>query len=119
MAVFTYQAAGDEVSLRLAVRDLMETHGTRYPQGPEYLRRLEDLAGQLRQPAAAAKAGADLLVLEREALLANPLLDFDRLFVLKRGFPSPRTPAMRWGRARGRHAQRPYQRRHAAPGPLE
>jgi formylglycine-generating enzyme required for sulfatase activity len=101
MVAFTYHAAADEVSLRLAVRDLMETHGTRYPQGPEYLRRLEDLAGQLQQPAAAAKARADLLVLEREALLANPLLDFDRLLVLKRRFPKPADARHAMGAALG------------------
>ena len=81
------QTRGDTVSLRLAIQDLIATHGSRYAHGPEYLQRLAVLEGQLRQPAAVAQATADLAILEHEALLANPLLDFDRLLVLKRQFP--------------------------------
>ena len=82
-------ARADVVSLRLAIEDLLATHGSHYPHGPEYLQRLAVLEEQLRQPAAGDQAKAELAALEREALLGNPLLDCDRLLVLKRGFPKP------------------------------
>jgi len=81
-------------SLRLAVEDLVHTHGAKYSRGPEYLRRI----AQLEQAVADAR-GSDgrIINLERfievvrqfeelrtESLLANPLLDFDRLLLVKR-----------------------------------
>ncbi|MGB2823866.1 MAG: SUMF1/EgtB/PvdO family nonheme iron enzyme, partial [Phycisphaerae bacterium] len=65
-------------SVRLAVEDMIATFGPAYPKGPEYLRRLTELD----------KAGAkdEFAALARRALLANPLLDFDRLLVIKRDF---------------------------------
>ena len=83
-------------SLRLAVTDLTETFPQAYPEGPRYLARLR----RLRQRAAAIpradhlnrdEAPADLhrldrdfQRLQREALMSNPLLDFDELLLLKR-----------------------------------
>jgi formylglycine-generating enzyme required for sulfatase activity len=95
-------------SLGLAIRDLVETFGDRYPQGKEYLRRLEALrraqAGILNEGADAASASRgpdagpdagpaerlariaeDFAGLRSDALLANPLLKFDRLLVIERG----------------------------------
>ncbi len=67
-----------------AVRDLAAGFGSRYPGGEAFLRRARDLAGE----------GPDrerrLETLRREALLANPLLDFDRLLLVRRGPRSPR-----------------------------
>jgi formylglycine-generating enzyme required for sulfatase activity/nicotinamidase-related amidase len=60
-------------ALRRAITDLTETFGSRYPKGAEYLKRLD-----------AAKEQTAFDVLQREALLANPLLDFDKLLVVKR-----------------------------------
>ncbi|MBP88053.1 MAG: hypothetical protein CMJ64_15235 [Planctomycetaceae bacterium] len=77
-------------SLRLAITDLIETHGQAYQTGPDYLARLsavEVLAKQAaseQHPELFAEAHAKLGVLRREALLANPLLDFDQLAVVKR-----------------------------------
>jgi formylglycine-generating enzyme required for sulfatase activity len=63
-------------TLRAAIEDLIETFGAQYPQGKEYLQRLDRLQEH---------PDAQLLEqLRREALLANPLLDFDRLLVVKR-----------------------------------
>ena len=76
-------------ALRLAIEDLVATFGPRYPKGAEFLKRLDALEAQLKDPGAAAQARSNLVALQREALLANPLLDFDRLLVLKRGFPRP------------------------------
>ncbi len=86
----------ETAALRRAILDLTETFGPRYPNGREYLSRLaaleERLAG-LRGPAQSgdtdaatrfAEAVAALDALRAEALLANPLLDFDRLLVVKR-----------------------------------
>lgn len=71
----------DFESLRLAITDLTQTFGPRYPNGQQYLARLAALerSGDLG-PTAQQK----LQALAREALLANPLLDFDELLVLKR-----------------------------------
>jgi formylglycine-generating enzyme required for sulfatase activity len=65
-------------SLRLAIHDLIETFGPRYPRGREFLARLDALADKQPVPP------DPLAALAREALLANPLLDFDRLLVVKR-----------------------------------
>jgi formylglycine-generating enzyme required for sulfatase activity len=69
-------------SLRLAIADLAESFGPRYPRGRQYLERLRALeaAAGSGDPA----AGAKLRRLKQEALLDNPLLHFDRLLVLKR-----------------------------------
>ncbi|MBM4034708.1 MAG: formylglycine-generating enzyme family protein [Planctomycetes bacterium] len=81
-------------SLRLAVEDLTRTFGARYPKGPEYLRRLAELRDAIAaahkpegQPANAERlleAVEQFESLRREALLANPLVDFDRLLLVKR-----------------------------------
>jgi len=82
-------------SLRLALEDLVETFGPRYPKGRAYLDRLEDLAEALPEAMAAAtgtlaevdraeRLAEALDALRCEALLANPLLDFDRLLLIRR-----------------------------------
>ncbi len=63
-------------TLRAAVEDLLETFGTRYPRGREYLQRLDQLTGDLDT--------GKFQQLKREALLTNPLLDFDGVLVVKR-----------------------------------
>lgn len=91
----------DPAALRLAIDDLIATFGPRYPQGPGLLQRLAVLEAELRQPAAAAPAKAGLVALRREALLANPLLDGDRVLLLKRGFPNPPAARRAMGQALG------------------
>lgn len=69
--------AGDVDTLRAAIDDLIATFGERYPQGPAYLARLAALAAGPDDPAAFA-------ALQREALLANPLLaEQPLLFVVR------------------------------------
>ena len=63
--------------LRLAIEDLVDTYGAEYPQGKEYLSRLRELKE-------GSPGKEEFKELQSEALLANPLLDFDRLLVLKR-----------------------------------
>jgi hypothetical protein len=60
-------------SVRLAVKDLRETFGVDYPEGDHYLEALVEAPDE-----------AMLTALAREALLANPLLDFDSLLVVRR-----------------------------------
>ncbi|MBT7066732.1 MAG: SUMF1/EgtB/PvdO family nonheme iron enzyme [Verrucomicrobia bacterium] len=62
-------------NLRLAIEDLMrEQHGP-YPRGAEFLERLGAMTNA-KDPTFAA--------LKREALMANPLLDFERLLYVRR-----------------------------------
>lgn len=89
----------DFAALRRAIEDLQATYPKQYAEGPDYLRRLSkfeaDFEG-LKQGLAKSRASAihqakRLLALRREALLANPLLDFQQLLVLRR---SERTPML-------------------------
>ena len=74
---------GPEVTaVRGAIEDLVTTFAARYPKGPEYLQKLDAIEKRLR--AGEAKAREELLSLQREALLANPLLDFKKLLLVRR-----------------------------------
>ena len=81
-------------SLRLAIEDLSNTFGSRYANGAEYLPRLAAIEAAVAAARAEAGGKADLESLaaavqqfeslRTEALLANPLIDFDRLLFVKR-----------------------------------
>ena len=83
-------------ALRMAITDLAQTFEAKYPNGEPYLGRLaaiekavpEALAGAGRGDLAAAERVETLVAdfdrLQREALLANPLLDFERLILVRR-----------------------------------
>ncbi len=87
--------------LRLAINDLVTTFDGQYPNGDAYLAQLDQLAGALSVAADAVKRGEEgaadrqkevlgqLATLRDEALLANPLLNIDRLLLVKRGNKSP------------------------------
>jgi len=93
-------------SLRLAIEDLCQTHGARYARGPEYRQRLAELERTIAAARAASGPDANpepLLTVARqfkalrtEALLANPLLDFDRLLLVKRKEARAYHPAPRF-----------------------
>jgi len=72
----------DLSALRRAIEDLSRKFPEQYVRGPEFLKRLEVLEKQTRK----GKEGVAEKVetLRREALLANPLLDFQQIFVIKR-----------------------------------
>jgi len=82
----------DIEAVRLAVTDMTAPFGVKYPNGRQYLAGLDELAAartaMLKGKKPPAKAVADMLAslrrTRREALLANPLLDFDKLILLKR-----------------------------------
>jgi len=75
---------------------LPKTFGREYPKGPEFLSRLSALErgiaealsrlrpGELGDYEKVAALVADFDRLKREALLANPLLDFEQLLLIKR-----------------------------------
>lgn len=79
-------------ALRRALTDLTQTFGEKYPKGPDYLARLEGMEERVPQlledlekgDPEALKTAEELVALQREALLSNPLLDFDRLLLVKR-----------------------------------
>ncbi|NQT50636.1 NPCBM/NEW2 domain-containing protein, partial [bacterium] len=86
----------DLKALRRAIEDLSATFGDQYPNGAAYLQRLAaleklDLAAVAKgKSCEAAKVAADLVKLQRDALLGNPLLDFDKLLLVKRSTRSPK-----------------------------
>ncbi|MEI7900172.1 MAG: SUMF1/EgtB/PvdO family nonheme iron enzyme, partial [bacterium] len=71
-------------SLRLAVEDLSQAFPAKYTHGQEYLKRLEALEKAFAAGSDKAKLNAEFTVLQRESLLANPLLDFERLLLVER-----------------------------------
>jgi len=71
----------DFENLRLAIDDLSRTYAERYPQAESFRRRLDALAAAFR---AGKNVTSEFQRLRDESLLANPLMDFDRLLVLKR-----------------------------------
>jgi formylglycine-generating enzyme required for sulfatase activity len=72
---------GEWEALALAITDLSDTFKERYPRAAEFRERL----ARLRQAPAQEKVVAGFHQLRTEALLANPLLDFDKLLLVKRG----------------------------------
>ena len=75
-------AGGAELeALRLGVADLRETFGAGYAGGDEFAARVEALG---RSQGRGERWQKEFEQLRGEALLANPLLDFDGLIVLKR-----------------------------------
>ena len=85
MAIFPSVVLSESVetntpqALRLAIDDLIKTYGAKYPGGGEYLKRLGKVEARLTANDQGAQE--DLETLASEALLANPLIDFDRLIV--------------------------------------
>lgn len=79
----------DARALRLAIKDLAETYGLRYPRSAEFLARLDELETKPDSREGAARVAESLAILRRKALLANPLLDFDSLLLVQRGAESP------------------------------
>ena len=82
----------DLPALRMAIRDLTQTFPSEYLNGKEYLAELDTIEphrdeirdGLARGETKAIAQAKRLLTLQREALEANPLLDFDRLLLVRR-----------------------------------
>ena len=107
-------------ALRLAINDLATTFGPRYPKGEQFLQRLDRSETQLnsgRQPAQARPRPGGPAA---RGAAGQPAARFRPAAGAQARFSQARRRAPRDGRrSRRRHAQRPHQRRHAAPGPLE
>lgn len=82
--------------VELAVEDLIATYGDKYPKGPKYLKKLRALDAEFKQATPERKGTLikELNALKREALLANPLLDFDRILAVRRKTKSDARRAM-------------------------
>ncbi|MDR0391256.1 MAG: hypothetical protein LBH59_05080, partial [Planctomycetaceae bacterium] len=63
-------------SARRMINDLIETHGEKYPKGNEFLKQLNELEKTPNTQ--------KLESLIREAALANPILDFDKILCVRR-----------------------------------
>jgi len=70
--------------LRLAIRDLAASHGEKYPKGAEYLKRLDAIEKQLADGKETPELTKQYAALRAEALLANPLLNFEKLLLVRR-----------------------------------
>lgn len=68
--------SGNPATLRAAISDLVATFGNRYPGAEDYLASLEDVERRLSGAKGLAKtrALADFTKLQRDALIANPLV---------------------------------------------
>ncbi|MEI7908990.1 MAG: SUMF1/EgtB/PvdO family nonheme iron enzyme [Verrucomicrobiota bacterium] len=71
-------------SLRLAIDDLAKSFGTRYVLGEAFAARVGELERQLAASGSTPEFAAALAQLRSDALLANPLLDFERLLLVQR-----------------------------------
>jgi len=90
-------------ALRRAVKDLTATFKDRYPNGPAYLKRIAEAERRVKDAPLTAVSERDVRLLEqmardavelqRSALLANPLLDFDKLLVVRRSARNVGLPA--------------------------
>ena len=71
-------------ALRLAIEDLTTAHPGTYPG--KYLKELGEIEAELNNADSEeiARMAVDLVAFRQEALLANPLLDFDKLLLVKR-----------------------------------
>ncbi|MCF7976139.1 MAG: SUMF1/EgtB/PvdO family nonheme iron enzyme, partial [Phycisphaerae bacterium] len=79
--------------LKLAIEDLMETHGSAYPDGAHCLERLDAMLPSLTSKRGQARA--TLEALRREALLANPaLVKLPGILVVQRKPKDPRSPSV-------------------------
>jgi len=83
---------GTPQSLRMAILDLGRTFGDKY-YAAKYLGLLDEIEGRIRLGHDAEQVAQAFAALQREALLANPLLDFDRILLVKRPLRNARTEA--------------------------
>ncbi|MDR2706061.1 MAG: SUMF1/EgtB/PvdO family nonheme iron enzyme [Planctomycetaceae bacterium] len=71
-------------SAKRMVEDLIATFGEKYPKGAEYLKRLQETAEKMKDPKKNPDAQKEFDEVLREAALANPLLDFDKILLIRR-----------------------------------
>ncbi|MHC4603516.1 MAG: HzsA-related protein [Planctomycetota bacterium] len=79
------------IALQAAIEDLMTTFGDRYPGGREYLTKLNSMKRRMSEAGQAdiAKIQTDFTYLQREALIANPLVSGQPiLFIMRNQYKS-------------------------------
>ncbi len=76
-------------ALRMAIEDLTATFGSRYADGAEYLERLSGIEKAVETGQNPAELAENAIALQREALLANPLLDFENVLIVRRNAKGP------------------------------
>jgi len=79
-AVRTIKSFNPE-ALRRAIADLSKTYPDRYPNGKKYLARLAEIEKEVAAGNVSGELAVAALQLQHDALLSNPLLDFDKLLV--------------------------------------
>jgi formylglycine-generating enzyme required for sulfatase activity len=76
------------VALRLAIEDLAKSFPEKYTHGADYLKQLDTLEKKFLGGGSVDELRAPLLALRKQALLENPLLDFEKLMLVKRADPN-------------------------------
>ena len=76
-------------ALRMAIEDLSGSFGSRYAGGAGYLERLAAIETAVEQGQDPAGLAEKTIALQREALMANPLLDFENLLIVRRNTKGP------------------------------
>ncbi len=73
-------------ALRLSINDLSKTFKGQYPRGGEFLKRIDELENQAKTCGADKKKEIEdsFNKMKTEALLANPLIDFEKMILIKR-----------------------------------
>ena len=90
--ILTQLALLDITALKRAIQDLGRTYPLRYPKAGEFLARLNNFEKDLpaiktalaKGDKQARKRFEKMQALKRQALLSNPILDFDRIILIKR-----------------------------------
>ncbi len=82
-AVGAAPGMSDVAALRRAIEDLTSTYREAYPQGSEFIKRLGEIEQRMAE-GRTAPVVQEFEQLRREALLANPLLDFQQLLFVRR-----------------------------------
>jgi formylglycine-generating enzyme required for sulfatase activity len=91
---YTPQPLFDLEALRMAIEDLEATYADGY-DGEGYLSRLEPLAQQWEAPSTdKEQVKTAIVALQRESMLANPLIDFDRMLIVRRRFDNKANSVM-------------------------
>lgn len=78
------EPSGPMEGLRLAIEDLNTTFGARYARGREFAGRLGELERRAGSSGQTPEFAEALEQLRQDALLANPLLGFERLLLVRR-----------------------------------
>ncbi|MDR2171373.1 MAG: SUMF1/EgtB/PvdO family nonheme iron enzyme [Planctomycetaceae bacterium] len=71
-------------SAKRMIEDLIKSFGNKYPKGNEYLRKITELTEKLKSYPNDIELQKEFDVLLRKAALANPLLDFDKILLVRR-----------------------------------